>query len=243
MKERDTAAVIRGKAGADKRKPAIAPRGLSASIYEELRERICLLRYPPGDVLRETELANEFGVSRTPVRQVLQRLEFEGFVETKNGVGTIVTGVDFKQFKDVYELRLRLCEMIGQLSARPCTDTDLSAMKALYERAQKLRSNHDTEEFWRINHERQGIVGSLTTNAALRQVFDLFYYQTSRVWFRLAGEMWEEQVEELCTELTDIIRAMRSGDTQAIAYAERNHLCFYMVLIGRYVSGQRPVPE
>jgi hypothetical protein len=54
--------------------------------------------------------------------------------------------------------------------------------------------------------------------------------------------MWEDQVDALCAELSDIIRAMRSGDTQAIAYAERNHLCFYMVLIGRFISGQN-TPE
>src|SRR3982750_3276441 len=104
---------------------ATSQKGLSPSIYEELRDRICILRYPPAHVLRESELAAEFGVSRTPIRQVLQRLEVEGFVETRNGVGTIVTGVDFKAFRDVYELRLRLAELLGQLSPRPPTEADI----------------------------------------------------------------------------------------------------------------------
>jgi DNA-binding GntR family transcriptional regulator len=215
------------------------PRGLSATIYGELRERICLLRYAPGDVLREAELATEFGVSRTPVRQVLQRLEFEGFVETKNGVGTIVTGVDFKEFKDVYEFRLKLAELIGQLGARAVAEADIAGIEALLNRANKLRSVKSSEEFWRINHERQEIVGSLITNSALRSIFDLLYYQTARVWFRLADVMWDEQIDALCTELTDILRAMKAGDTQAIGYVERNHLRFYMVLIGRFISGQQ----
>jgi DNA-binding GntR family transcriptional regulator len=71
-------------------------------MYKEIRDRICLLTYPPGTVLREADFANEFGVSRTPVRQVLQRLQFEGLVEAKNGVGTIVTGVQLSTFKDAY---------------------------------------------------------------------------------------------------------------------------------------------
>src|SRR5262249_45290704 len=74
---------------------------LAKAVYEEIRNRICMLRYPPGHLLHENRLAQEFGISRTPVRQVLQKLEIEGFVETRTGVGTIVTGVDFAAFHDV----------------------------------------------------------------------------------------------------------------------------------------------
>ena len=88
---------------------------LASVVYEEIRNRICMLRYPPGHLLHENRLAQEFGISRTPVRQVLQKLEIEGFVETRSGVGTIVTGVDFAAFRDVYALRLKLAELIGDL--------------------------------------------------------------------------------------------------------------------------------
>lgn len=213
-------------------------RRLSSSIYEEVRERICLMRYPPGALLRETELAEEFGVSRTPIRQVLQKLESEGFVEAKNGVGTIVTGFDFKAMRDIYDLRLKLAELIGQLNPNVCTDAHRDTMEKLLVRARALKERRDTEEFWRINHERQGVIASLIGNMALRQMYDQFYYQTARVWFQVVDAMWDDQVDALCTELSDLIRAMKAGDTQAVAYVERNHLSFYMVLIGRFIGGQ-----
>src|SRR5436853_462241 len=87
-------------------------------IYECLRDRICLFEYAPGTLLREAELAAEFGVSRTPIRQILQRLEGEQLVDIRDGVGTIVTSVDFACLKDVYELRLKLTELIGDLSPK-----------------------------------------------------------------------------------------------------------------------------
>ncbi len=214
--------------------------GLSKSIYEEVRERICLLRYPPGEVLREVELAEEFGVSRTPIRQVLQKLENDGLVEAKNGVGTIVTGFDYRLMKDIYDLRLKLAELIGQLSPVPCTDAHRSEMRRLLERARQLRYNRNTEEFWRINHERQKVISSLIGNTALRRMYDHFYYQTGRVWFQIVDVMWQEQVEALCTELSDLIRAMEMGDTQSVAFVERNHLSYYMALIGRFLSGELP---
>src|SRR5690554_3961959 len=76
-------------------------------IYLELRERIAVLTYPPGTALSETKLAEEFGVSRTPIRQVLQHLEFDGLVEAKHGIGTIVSAIDFMYLQQVYALRDR----------------------------------------------------------------------------------------------------------------------------------------
>jgi DNA-binding GntR family transcriptional regulator len=89
-------------------------------IYRQIRERICLLHYPPGTVLNETALATEFGVSRTPLRRVLQQLNHEGLVEIKNGVGTIVTDINMKTFKDIYDLRgiLRNTQVLLMISRR-----------------------------------------------------------------------------------------------------------------------------
>src|SRR4051794_16254292 len=85
-------------------------------MYTQLRDRICTNRYPPGTILSETELATEFGVSRTPLRRVLQRLSYDGLVEIRNGVGNYVTDVDTRTVADLYRLRMRLAELIGEFS-------------------------------------------------------------------------------------------------------------------------------
>ena len=71
-------------------RPTIA-RERFERIYGIIRDRICLLDYAPGMRLGEEELAKEFGVSRTPIRRVLSRLETEGLLESRHGVGTFVT--------------------------------------------------------------------------------------------------------------------------------------------------------
>lgn len=63
----------------------------SSEIASVIRERICLTAGTDEMLLHEGELASEFGVSRTPIRQVLQMLAYESLVETRSGVGTIVT--------------------------------------------------------------------------------------------------------------------------------------------------------
>ena len=88
-------------------------------IYAILRTRICLLDYPPGQRLREEDLAEEFHVSRTPLRRVLGRLEDEGLLRSVHGVGTIVTDIDIDGLQQVYQLRVELAELVN-LSPSPC---------------------------------------------------------------------------------------------------------------------------
>ena len=92
-------------------RPAV-PHGTNAhTVYEALRQRIGTSFYAPGSRLTEVEIAKEFGVSRTPVRQALHRLGAEGLVEVKNGVGVRVTEIADRELEDMYKLRLRLVEM------------------------------------------------------------------------------------------------------------------------------------
>lgn len=76
-------------------------------IAAELRQRICMMQSVSEEmILHEGALASEFGVSRTPIRQVLQKLAHERLVETRSGVGTIVSPLDpDKRDRDVQVLR------------------------------------------------------------------------------------------------------------------------------------------
>ena len=85
-------------------------------IYKEIRQEICLLHFPPGTILNESKLAKRFKISRTPLRPVLQKLKHEGLVTIKNGVGTIVTGIDMKELKDIYDIRMMLIGTIDNFS-------------------------------------------------------------------------------------------------------------------------------
>ncbi|MBY5972634.1 GntR family transcriptional regulator [Ferrimonas balearica] len=69
-------------------------RKTNAEIAAEVRERICLNGGAGEILLHEGQLATEFGVSRTPIRQVLQMLAYENLVETRSGIGTIATPLD-----------------------------------------------------------------------------------------------------------------------------------------------------
>ncbi len=119
-----------------KGRPATLAKKRFDRIYRILRDRICLLDYPPGTRLSEEELAKEFATSRTPVRRVLGRLESEGLVEARHGVGTIVTDVELEDVAQVYHLRMELAVLIGRLSPIARTQDDLRRIRTLIERCE-----------------------------------------------------------------------------------------------------------
>ncbi|MEX3901240.1 GntR family transcriptional regulator [Paraburkholderia sp. BR10954] len=222
------------------RSTAKAPsiRGQTPDIYRSVRDRICSLHYPPGTLLGESALAEEFDVSRTPIRQVLQRLEYEGLVETKNGVGTIVSGVEFREYRDTYNFRLRLSEMLGDFCSPGDAPQALERIERLIPRAAKLSSGpKNYDEFWSILHELHFAINELIRNRELRQTHDRCYFQASRVWYNFVTDLWDEEVEYLNRELEECCRALRAADMRALGLVQRNYISFGLARIARFITG------
>jgi DNA-binding GntR family transcriptional regulator len=84
------------------------PPSLANDVYEQLKQDISAFKLVPGDRFTETEISDRLGVSRTPVRQALFRLQHEGFVEVLFRNGWRVLPFDFNQFEELYDLRMVL---------------------------------------------------------------------------------------------------------------------------------------
>ena len=208
-------------------------------IYKAIRERISLLEYTPGTVLNEGLLAQEFGVSRTPVRSVLQRLSYEGLVTTRNGVGTIVTEVDVKTFKDIYALRMRLAEDMGVLSPVSPRPEVLEELRSLQQRARDLgEAAPDYAAYARLCNDLHEKLLELSGNLVLREITDLLYYRAARVWLALLPNVdWKEALRTLESEIADTIRALELDDMQGVGNVRRQYLYALLKTIGRYLVG------
>ena len=207
-------------------------------IHGELRRRICLLDYPPGTVLSEVTLADEFGVSRTPIRRVLHKLEFEGLVQIKNGVGTIVTDIDLKTFKETYDLRMRLAELMGELSPVTVTREHLTRMDRLIARAEKLRRKQNVKAYGELANDLQLMLSSLTGSAPLRETIELFYFRVARIWFTFLPQLdWDDIVSAQLTELTEMREAMARNDLRGVGQVRSLHLHGILARISRFLVG------
>jgi DNA-binding GntR family transcriptional regulator len=224
---------------------AVAPsaaRARFAAMHGEIRERICLLRYRPGMRLSEEALAVEFGVSRTPIRRVLNRLEFEGLVESRHGVGTIVVDVDLAALREVYALRMRLAELIGELDPSPRSAEDLAVLHALHRRLRRLRGKADLEAFARIDMAYTRELSRAIGNRPLRETSERLFYQTSRIWLVALPRMdWRREVDTFSQEIADTITAMEIGDFRAVGLIRRNHIAMSLHRLTQHLGGGAPM--
>jgi len=194
-------------------------------LYEALRDRICLLDYPPGVRLKEEALAAEFGISRTPLRRVLGRLEAEGLVQSVQGVGTMVTDVDIDALAQVYELRMALSELIGRLSPVAPDAETLDIFRTLNARGVALTAEPDPRVFARLNMDFFQTLMRLTGSEPFRSISARLYYQTSRIWLKSIPHMdLAEEVAIFSREMADVLAAVELGDLGAAGHIRRSHI-------------------
>jgi len=104
-------------------------RPLGEIVYEALRDAIINQAMKPGERLMETELAEEMGVSRTPVREAIRKLELEGYVVMIPRKGAYVSGLSIKDINEVFEIRGALEALAAGLAAQRATQEEIEEMQ------------------------------------------------------------------------------------------------------------------
>lgn len=177
------------------------------NIFNTLKTQIILLEHQPGKVLREKEIMEEFGVSRTPVREALIRLKMEGLVRIIPNVGTIVEDVSFQQLKDVFETRSYLIQLSGQLAATRITKEEL---KEIRQRIDAMRSTEDNKTLMQLDDAIHKIINRATKNEVLVKMLESLHDQMVRIWIfsGVKGNYWKG----LEREFTDIADSLEQHD-------------------------------
>ena len=129
----------------------LTPRALYEEVAELLRQRIFARELEPGSWIDELRLAEEYGISRTPLREALKVLAAEGLVTMKVRRGAYVTEVNEKDQRDVYHLLSLLESDAAGVVAQSATDAQLQDLQALHR--ELTAEVHDREKFLEINEQ------------------------------------------------------------------------------------------
>ena len=129
----------------------LTPRALYEEVAELLRQRIFSRELEPGSWIDELRLAEEYGISRTPLREALKVLAAEGLVTMKVRRGAYVTEVNEKDQRDVYHLLALLESDAAGIVAASATDAQLKELQELHESLAAAVS--DRERFFQVNEQ------------------------------------------------------------------------------------------
>ena len=143
---------------------------MDPKICETIRKRILFLEYEPGQILNEKVLAEEFGVSRTPLREALSRLEWEKLVMIMPRAGSVVTSVEFQKLREVFQIRIYLEGLVGRLAAGGISDDDLREMKNIWEECKTLFTDSDRRQLVNIDIKFREVLNRAAGNSILKEI-------------------------------------------------------------------------
>jgi DNA-binding GntR family transcriptional regulator len=147
-------------------------------VYEELKSAIVDLRLAPGEPLREATLADRLGVSKTPIREALTRLEQEGLVETTSFKGAVVTRYSRQDLVEIYELRELLENAAVRAAAQTMTEPDLNRLEHIAAESRRLQSGQDQSGQDQSGQDQSG--QDRSELAALISEFDVVLFDQVR---------------------------------------------------------------
>lgn len=149
-------------APASAKSPALTTRALYEDVAELLRQRIFSRELEPGSWIDELRLAQELGISRTPLREALKVLAAEGLVTMKVRRGAYVTEVSEQDLRDVYHLLALLESDAAAVVATTATDAQLTELQALHQELENAVADRD--RFFAINERFHMRVLALANN-------------------------------------------------------------------------------
>ncbi|HJU50729.1 MAG TPA: GntR family transcriptional regulator [Acidimicrobiia bacterium] len=204
---------------------ALTPLGrahlpLSEQIADEIRAAILAGRYKPGERLMEEVLANEFGVSRNPVREALRQLSVAGFVDVVPRHGASVATLGVQSVRELFEVRSALEAVMARLASERITTAQLEILADLVAKGQRAVANEELDALPGLNTAFHNAIARAAGNSRLvalnETVRDTIQWVYARALRLRAIDSWKEHSE--------LFEAIRARDATLAAHLALDHI-------------------
>lgn len=198
-------------------------------VYAHIKEAVLDRRYEGGTLLTEGGLADAVGVSRTPVREALLRLEVEGLIKLYPKKGALVLAVSAQEIKDVVETRL-LVEEFAARKAVPASPQLIARLEQLLEEQRQLAEVGDLAE---VAVKDRCFHAEIVKNAG-NEILSRLYDQLRDRQLRMGVAVMEAhpgRIEANITEHSELLEAIRGGNAEEAAQVVRRHVSRVRVLV------------
>lgn len=179
-------------------------------VFDTLREAIISGVLRPGERLMETPLAEELGVSRTPIREAIRKLELEGFVVMFPRKGAYVAGISLKGIADVFEVRAALEALAVGLAAERITDEELEGLERVIVRKKESIDEGDVSRFIESDMKFHDTLYRASRNQRLMQILSNLQDEIHR--FRSVSLAYPGRMQVAMEEHRKIIEAVADRD-------------------------------
>jgi DNA-binding GntR family transcriptional regulator len=194
---------------------------LTDDVYDQLRDQILRVERRPGDVIYEADLAKEFEVSKTPVREALRLLAHTGWVVVLPRKGYIIRPVELRDVRDIFAIRRMIEPTLAEEAAKSATDEQIAQLDELLTRQSNADNTGDALVAAREFHlEFAAISGSHRVHSMLEGLVD----EVRRLHYLLPNVETHITSEQEIRAHTSILKAIRDRDPDAARARTIEHL-------------------
>ena len=196
-------------------------QSLANQVYETIERNILNGVYSKGAVISEMKLSEELGVSRTPIREAMTRLETERLIETTS-TGTVVVGISDKDVKDMFQVKLHLDPLIMKMAATNISAHALEKLKENLEQQEFYNSKGNTEKLRDLDTEFHDIIYAESKSPILQHSLTGIHHKLLK--YRKASLDKSDRSDHSVEEHEAIYEALAARDEMRIELLVLQHI-------------------
>ncbi len=194
---------------------------LADRVYEKLENDIIFGVYPRGEILTELKLVEQLGVSRTPIREALRRLEQVRLIE-ETGKGSVVLGITEEDLEDIMNIRLKVEGLASRYAAANATAEDLQELRHIMDLQDFYREKADTDRIRETDDQFHAAIYRMSRRNVIIDTLLPLHRKCQR--YRRASIENRKRLDEMVTEHRRICDAIIAGDAALAEKLTTEHI-------------------
>lgn len=198
---------------------------LSEKAYLSLKESIVQGELKEGDLITESNVGEYLGMSRTPVRQALTKLEHENYVKCIDGIGTIVLGLSLKDLRDIYDVRISLETLALKTSIDNISIESIEKMREDFQKGLKKYNEKEemtATEVSKIDSDFHKLIVSNSKNNYIINLMNVIDKQVDR--YQIKAYSMTDTFKESVKQHLEILKAIESRDYEVTRKLLEDHI-------------------
>lgn len=191
-------------------------------IFEKIRQDIIDGKYKKGDSLVEQKLAEEFGVSRTPIREAMRQLELDGLVESIPNRGVFVYGINHEDIEDIYQIRRRIEGLAAFWAVKRITEEEMKELQNIYDLMEFYTAKGNIDQVAELNTRFHEVIFKAAKSKFLKKTLSNF--QVYIQWARHASIKVEGRAQAALQEHKAIVEAFHQRDEKSAEMLIMEHI-------------------
>jgi len=207
-------------------------------FYQDLKRQILTLKRTPGSSLDEVSLSKEYAISRTPLREIFQRLAGEGYIEIINNRGAMVSSMDYKTVRNFFLTAPMIYASIGRLATENTSREQLSELQNAQDKFREAVGQKNIEGMVFYNDRFHRLIGGIANNPYLQPSYErllIDHTRISQMVFTFSEDSMIKDFEEAVDQHEAMIEYIAINDAERMVALTQDHWDISRVHMERYI--------